>query len=106
VSCPADGAVVVQVPWADHGACFRRSFDDQVAVLAVECSRTAVSELMRIAWRSVGSALTRVSGRLEQGKDLNGPRSGPVTISMLVNVPIPLADWNVHPSDSGAFKSF
>ena len=69
VSCPRDGVVVVQVPWADHNARFTRSFDDQVAWLAVECSRTAVSELMRIAWRSVGAALTRVSRRLEQGQD-------------------------------------
>jgi transposase len=69
VSCPRDGVVVVQVPWADHGARFTRSFDDQVAWLAVECSQTAVSELMRIAWRSVGSVLTRVSRRLEQGQD-------------------------------------
>ncbi len=69
VSCEAHGVVVAQVPWADHGAGFTRSFDDQVAWLAVECSRTAVSELMRIAWRSVGSVLTRVSQRLEQGQD-------------------------------------
>ena len=69
VSCQRDGVVVVQMPWADHGARFTRSFDDQVAWLAVECSRTAVSELMRIAWRSVGSVLTRVSRRLEQGQD-------------------------------------
>jgi len=69
VRCKAHGVVVAQVPWADHGARFTRSFDDQVAWLAVECSRTAVSELMRIAWRSVGSVLTRVSRRLEQGKD-------------------------------------
>jgi transposase len=69
VSCPVDGVVVVQVLWADHNARFTRSFDDQIAWLAVECSRTAVSELMRFAWRSVGSVLTRVSGRLEQGQD-------------------------------------
>ncbi len=69
VACKAHGVVVAQVPWADQGARFTRSFDDQVAWLAVECSQTAVSELMRIAWRSVGSVLTRVSRRLEQGQD-------------------------------------
>jgi transposase len=68
-SCPEHGVVVAQVPWADHGARSTRSFDDQVAWLAVECSKTAVAELMRIAWRSVGRVLTRVSRRLEQGKD-------------------------------------
>ncbi len=69
VSCPRHGVVVVQVPWAEHGARFTRSFEDQVAWLAVECSKTAVSELMRIAWRSVGGVLSRVSQRLEQGQD-------------------------------------
>ncbi len=69
VNCPAHGVVVARVPWADQGARFTRSFEDQVAWLAVECSRTAVSELMRIAWRSVGGVLNRVSRRLEQGQD-------------------------------------
>src|SRR5262249_20775534 len=69
VSCPGDGVVVAQVPWADHGARFTRGFDDPVAWLAGEGSRTAVCELVRIAWRSVGSVLARVNRRLEQGQD-------------------------------------
>lgn len=60
VSCRRHGVVVAAVPWARHDARFTRSFEDQVAWLACNCSKTAVSELMRIAWRSVGSILERV----------------------------------------------
>ena len=35
-------------------------FDDTVAWLAVACSKTAVCELMRIAWRTVGAIVARV----------------------------------------------
>ena len=37
------------------------AFDDTVAWLTVRCSKTAVRELMRVAWRTVGSIITRVS---------------------------------------------
>ncbi|HEY9376202.1 MAG TPA: ISL3 family transposase [Jiangellaceae bacterium] len=60
VNCPTHGPTVVQVPWARHGAGHTYAFDDTVAWLAVQCSKTAVTELMRIAWRTVGSIITRV----------------------------------------------
>ena len=52
VSCRRHGVVVAAVPWARHDARFTRSFEDQVAWLACQCSKRAVSELMRIAWLS------------------------------------------------------
>lgn len=61
VSCPIDGVTVIQVPWARHDAGHTRAFDDTVGWLAVQCSKTAVCELMRIAWRSVGSIICRVA---------------------------------------------
>jgi transposase len=60
VSCPEHGPTVIQVPWARHGAGHTLAFDDQVAWLATHTSKTAVAELMRIAWRSVGAIITRV----------------------------------------------
>ena len=61
VRCPVDGVVVAAVPWARHGAGHTRFFDDQVAWLAVTCSKSAVMLLMRIAWRTVGAIITRVA---------------------------------------------
>jgi transposase len=52
VDCPEHGPTVVQVPWARHNAGHTHASDDTVARLAVQCSKTAVTELMRIAWRT------------------------------------------------------
>lgn len=61
VSCREHGVVVAAVPWARHGAGHSRPFDDQVAWLAVACSKSAVTALMRVAWRTVGAIVTRVA---------------------------------------------
>jgi len=69
VNCPTHGPTVVQVPWARHGAGHTRAFDDTVAWLAVHCSKTAVGELMRVAWRTVGSIVTRVLADIDATVD-------------------------------------
>jgi transposase len=72
VWCREHGVIVAAVPWARHKAGHTRAFDDQVAWLAVATSKSAVQALMRVAWRTVGSIVTRVcadvdaaAGRLE-----------------------------------------
>ncbi len=75
VSCPEHGVVVAAVPWARHDAGHTRTFDDTVAWLAVQCSKTAVTDLMRIAWRTVGAVITRVSADIDAKVDrLDGLR--------------------------------
>jgi hypothetical protein len=69
VNCPAHGPTVRQVPWARHGAGHTRCFDQQVAWLATQCSKSAVTELMRIAWRTVGSIIARVWADTAAGFD-------------------------------------
>jgi transposase len=69
VNCPAHGPTVVMVPWARHHAGHTYSFDDTVAWLAVACSKTAVCELMRIAWRTVGAIVARVWADTEKRVD-------------------------------------
>ena len=61
VGCKVHGVTVAEVPWARHGVGFTRSFEDQVAWLAVHCSKSAIEKLMRIAWRTVGAIVERVS---------------------------------------------
>jgi transposase len=60
VRCRSHGPTVAQVPWARHGAGHTRDFDDQAAWLAVHVSKSAVVELLRIAWRTVGAIVARV----------------------------------------------
>ena len=69
VNCPAHGPTVVAVPWARHHAGHTYAFDDTVAWLAVACSKTAVCELMRIAWRTVGAIVARVWADVEKTVD-------------------------------------
>jgi transposase len=60
VSCREHGPTVAAVPWARHGAGHTYGFDEQVAWLATQASKSAVTQLMRIAWRTVGSIIARV----------------------------------------------
>ena len=46
VNCRVHGPTVGQVPWARHGVGHTRDFDETVAWLATQCSKTAVTELM------------------------------------------------------------
>jgi transposase len=61
VTCSQHGVVVAGVPWARHGAGFTRAFEDTAAWLAVHTSRSAVAELLRITWRTVGRVCARVA---------------------------------------------
>jgi transposase len=69
VSCRVHGPTVIQVPWARHGVGHTRDFDEAVAWLATQCSKTAVVELMRIAWRTVGAIVARVSADIDARVD-------------------------------------
>jgi transposase len=69
VSCPAHGVVTAAVPWARHGAGHTRFFDDQVAWLAAACSKTTVTALMRVSWRTVGNIIERVCADQLAGTD-------------------------------------
>ncbi|MGH3095171.1 MAG: ISL3 family transposase [Streptosporangiales bacterium] len=65
VRCGEHGVVVAAVPWARHGAGHTYYFDDTVAWLATACSKTAVRQLMRVAWRTVGAIVTRVCADID-----------------------------------------
>jgi transposase len=70
VTCRRHGVVVCAVPWARHNSRFTRCFEDQTAWLAVNTSKTAVAELMRVAWRSVGQICQRVAAEAQRDVDL------------------------------------
>jgi transposase len=75
VRCRAHGPTVIAVPWARHGADHTRDFDDLAAWLAVRTSKSAVCELLRIAWRTVGSIVARVNADIDARVDrLDGLR--------------------------------
>jgi transposase len=60
LTCPDDGVIVEEVPFARHGARFTRDVDDLVAWLATKMDKTAITRLTRINWRTVGTIIERV----------------------------------------------
>ena len=70
VSCDEHGVVVCAVPWARHDSRFTRAFEDQLAWLAVNTSKSAVAELMRVSWRTVGRICERVAEEAGRERDL------------------------------------
>jgi transposase len=60
VTCRDDGVVVASVRWARRDAGHTRAFDEQVAWRATKTSKTAFTELRRVAWRIVGSIIERL----------------------------------------------
>ncbi len=69
VRCREHEVVVARVPWARHDAGHTYAFDDTVAWLATQSSKHTVTQLMRIAWRTVGSIITRVWADVDAGCD-------------------------------------
>jgi transposase len=72
VACRRHGVVVARAGWARHESRFTRAFEQQVAWLATHCSKTAVCELMRISWYTVGRIIERVAAdeQVRQGDPL------------------------------------
>ena len=67
--CRIHGVTLAAVPWARHESGHTLFFDDQVAWLATQTSKTAITVLMRIAWRTVGAIITRVWADTEKQYD-------------------------------------
>ena len=65
VRCVTHGVVVAQVPWARHNAGHTRDFDQMVAWLVKNTSRSTVAQFMRVVWRTVGAIVNRVRADLD-----------------------------------------
>ena len=67
VERPEHGVKAGAVPWARSASSrFTSSFEDQVAWLALHMCRSALAELMRVDWRTVGGICARVGASLEE----------------------------------------
>jgi len=70
VYCKRHRVVVAAVPWARHDSRFTVAFEDQCCWLAVNTSKKAVSQLMRVTWRTVGQICERVAEETIAQRDL------------------------------------
>lgn len=71
LECPVHGVVTEAVPWAAPESRFTLDFEDLVAWLAREMSKTAVTRLVRVPWVTVGRILARVVSRKLDEKRLH-----------------------------------
>lgn len=69
VNCAVHGPTVIAVPWARHNTRFTIAFEDTTAWLAAHTSASAVTALLRIAWRSVTGIVARVVDAALAGTD-------------------------------------
>ena len=66
VECPEHGVRAEAVPWARAASSrFTSAFEDTAAWLALHMCRSALAELMRVDWRTVGGICARVEADLE-----------------------------------------
>jgi transposase len=72
VECSRCGVKVEQVPWAETSSWFTRPFEDHVGYLAQRCDKTTVSDMMRVAWDTVGTIIQRVVARRQRPDVLDG----------------------------------
>jgi transposase len=69
LECPEHGVVTEAVPWAEHDSRFTRDFEDLVAWVAREMNKTAVKNLLYVAWATGGTIIERVLARkLDRGR--------------------------------------
>lgn len=65
IECKKHGVQTAAVPWAYHNSRFTKRFDLQVAWLSRKLSKSALAELMRIDWKTVGRCVSRALNVLE-----------------------------------------
>ena len=117
VSCPRHGVVVAAVPWARHGAGHTLGFDQSVAWLATVCAKSAVTDLMRIAWRTVGKVVARVwadtqtrvdllDGLRRIGVDEISYRKGSKYLTVVVDHDTGRLVWAGEGADKAALSTF
>lgn len=72
VRCKHCGVTTELVPWSEPAAGFTRAFEDRTAYLTQRADKTTVSNLMRIAWATVGRIAARVAARIGPADPLKG----------------------------------
>jgi transposase len=117
VHCREHGVVVAAVPWARHGSEFTQDFEDQVAWLTTQASRSAVEKLMRVAWRTVTSIAERIChvglskpGRLDGlrriGIDEISHRKGHQYITVVIDHDSNRLVWAAAGRESATLEAF
>lgn len=65
IRCPEHGVLTEMIPWADGDSRFTEDFNNEVAWLVTQMSKTAIADFLGINWRTVGNCIKAAMDRLE-----------------------------------------
>ena len=65
ILCPEHGALNEHIPWADGSSRFTAAFNDEVAWMVCQMSKTAICEFEGLNWRTAGNCVKASHARLE-----------------------------------------
>ena len=65
VKCPEHGVLTSSVPWAINNSRFTRDFDKTIAWMFTHMSRSAITNLMRLDWKTIGRCIERAKTELD-----------------------------------------
>ena len=65
ILCPEHGALNEYIPWSDGKSRFTAAFNNEIAWLACQMSKTGICELELVNWRTVGHSIKAAHDRLE-----------------------------------------
>ena len=65
IECPEHGVLTEFIPWADGDSRFTEDFNNEVAWMVCQMSKTAISLFEDIDWRTVGNCIKAAHGRIE-----------------------------------------
>ena len=116
IACPQHGVRTEGVPFARVESGFTRDFEDLVAWLATRMDKTAVTQLVRIAWQTVGVICARVVAdgldpdRLDQlfeiGVDEVSWRKGHRYLTLVTDHRSGKVVWGAEGKDTAALDRF
>ena len=114
--CPAHGVRTEAVPFARAGSGFTGDFEALVAWLAVRMDKTAICDLVRINWRTVGRIIERVvadaldpgrlDGLFEIGVDEISWRKHHNYLTLVADHRSGKVVWGAEGRDSGTLDGF
>lgn len=65
IECPEHGILTEYIPWADGSSRFTEDFNNEVAWMVCQMSKTAIAQFMDINWRTVGNCIKAAQERIE-----------------------------------------
>ena len=65
INCPEHGVLTEYIPWADGKSRFTEDFNNEIAWLVCQMSKSAIAKFMSINWRTVGNCIKAAQERID-----------------------------------------